>query len=115
MTQISPELRKFARQATERFNKEPKLFTYGDLKPDTYFAMRWGLGDDCVIIFKLSFEEPIIYTKVLTTCAIDDPKRINRIIDQTVKEYRCDGRMLQMIGPHIDAIIKSIKERLQNE
>ncbi len=51
---------KFAKMAANDFEKNPQhmSFTLGEIEPGCLFALRYGLGDDCVLVFKLdeSFE-----------------------------------------------------------
>lgn len=53
-TQIVEEL-EFARQAAESFAKHPEFSTYtaGDIEPGCFLAIRWGLGEDCVMVIRL--------------------------------------------------------------
>ena len=46
---------KFARKAAKEFSKDSKMysFSYGELKPGTLLALRWGLLDDCVLVVRL--------------------------------------------------------------
>jgi len=49
------ELANFAAAAACHFKDNPQSATYGDNFPDPgcYLALRWGLGDDCVLVVKL--------------------------------------------------------------
>jgi len=47
------ELLDFVESAVERFSKDSTLTTFGDLEPESYLAIRWGLMDDCVLVVKL--------------------------------------------------------------
>lgn len=57
MTYVSTELEQieFARKAAEDFALHPKhwSFTDGPIEPGALLALRWGLGDDCVLVLKL--------------------------------------------------------------
>ena len=64
MTTIDEELARieFAKKAAEHFAMNPKHWSFGDLKPETLLALRWGLSDDCVLVLKLDPDfEPINY------------------------------------------------------
>jgi len=52
--QIEDELA-FARKAAAHFAREPKHSTYTDgaIEPGCFLAIRWGLGEDCVVVVKL--------------------------------------------------------------
>lgn len=52
----------FARRAAEHFAENPKHWTYtdGDIVAGCMFAMRYGLGNDCVVIFKISHDADVI-------------------------------------------------------
>lgn len=54
----------FVKMAAKAFEKDAKLntFTEGEIKSGVYFAVRWGLGDNCVLCLRLSDkEEPTVY------------------------------------------------------
>lgn len=68
MTHISAEQAQidFAKRAAEAFAAEPKMFTFGDLKPGSLLAMRYGLGDDCVVVMRLDPDhEPVNYQQLI--------------------------------------------------
>lgn len=45
----------FAQKAAAHFAEHPEHSTYTgeDIVPGCFFAVRWGLGDDCVLVLKL--------------------------------------------------------------
>lgn len=45
----------FAETAAKWFAENPKGNTYtdGEIEPGCLFAVRWGLGDDCVLVIRL--------------------------------------------------------------
>jgi hypothetical protein len=45
----------FAEKAAAHFAAHPEHSTYtdGEIVPACFFAVRWGLGDDCVVVLKL--------------------------------------------------------------
>ena len=51
----------FVREAAEIFSKNPKCRTYtrGAIKPGVLFAMRFGLGEDCVVVFRIDEDFPV--------------------------------------------------------
>lgn len=52
----------FAERAAEVFKGNAESATYGDLTPGGYFALRWGLCDNCVLVLKLDdCDEPVNY------------------------------------------------------
>ena len=57
MTTEAGELEKlaFAKKAAAHFASHGNHTTYtdGDVLPGCLFAVRWGLGEDCVLVFKL--------------------------------------------------------------
>jgi len=57
MVYVSKELEQieFAKRAAEAFAKNEKLASYtdGEIIPGCFFALRWGLRNDCVVVFKL--------------------------------------------------------------
>lgn len=44
---------RFAERAAKHFAAHPECSTFGDLEPGTFLAIRWGLGEDCVLLLKL--------------------------------------------------------------
>lgn len=58
----------FMRKAADYFAANPAKSSYGDIEPDSFLALRWGLGDDCVLVVKLaeSFQHvPTNYQNVI--------------------------------------------------
>ena len=55
----------FVELAAAHFQKHPEHFTYGELTEGSYFGVRWGLGKDCVLVFKVG-SEPVNYCNVIT-------------------------------------------------
>lgn len=55
MTTKADELARiaFADEVAADFAKNPKHWTYGTLEPGSLLGIRWGLGEDCVLIVKL--------------------------------------------------------------
>jgi hypothetical protein len=43
----------FARKAAANFAQHPEHATFGNIEPGGLFAVRWGLGNDCVLVLKL--------------------------------------------------------------
>jgi len=50
------EEQEFARRAAACMAANPKIWTFtdGEIQPGCLFAMRYGLGDDCVVVMRLS-------------------------------------------------------------
>lgn len=55
LTTVEEELEKieFAKKAALDFEMHPDHSTCGSLEPGSYLAIRWGLGNDCVLVLKL--------------------------------------------------------------
>lgn len=67
------EQREFVDKAAKAFSMDPKWRTYGDIEPGSYFAVRWGGGNDCVLLLRLDeYFEPIIFGQVIDMEARDD-------------------------------------------
>lgn len=47
------EKHKFVKEVAKAFNENKDLASYGDLEPGSYLALRWGLGNDCILVLKL--------------------------------------------------------------
>jgi len=59
----------FAQRAAVNFAENPKNNTYSDkeIEPGCYFAIRWGLGNDCVVVIKLDgYEDIVNYENIIT-------------------------------------------------
>jgi len=67
---ISSELEtiEFVKRAAKCFFEDEKIATYSDdtLSSGNLFAVRWGLGEDCVLVFRLSEDfEPVIFAQAV--------------------------------------------------
>jgi hypothetical protein len=70
MTSIEKEndVLDFVSLAKAAFEKNEKLatFTIGEIENGCLFAVKWGSGDDCILVFQLnSGFEPRIYQHVM--------------------------------------------------
>jgi hypothetical protein len=70
MTRVSEELARlqFAEKAAAHFAAHPEhwTFTDGDIVPGCLFAVRWGLGKDCVLVLKLDdYELPVNFQEII--------------------------------------------------
>ena len=67
MTTKAEELERiaFADQAAADFAKHPKHWTYGDLTPCSFLGIRWGLGEDCVLVVKLDDSEHVNFQNIV--------------------------------------------------
>jgi hypothetical protein len=58
----------FAKEAAEHFVEHSNHWTYTNEYPAAgcWFAVKWGMDSDCVLIFKLDKNiTPIIYTQIM--------------------------------------------------
>lgn len=58
----------FARRAAKHFaeNEETRSFTDGDIERGCLFALRFGLGNDCVVVFEIGENiEPTNYQELV--------------------------------------------------
>lgn len=56
----------FANEAAKDFEEYPKHSSFGSLEPGSFFALRWGMGEDCVYVLKLDENyEPAIYQQII--------------------------------------------------
>lgn len=70
MTHLSGELevQEFAKSAAKCFTRDEKIsaFTEDKVEAGCFFAVRWGLGNDCVVVFKLDEDfEPINFQQIV--------------------------------------------------
>ena len=62
------ERQAFAQRAADHFANNPKHWTYSNEEgptPGALFALRWGLGQDCVVVFRISDDEPVNYQNII--------------------------------------------------
>jgi hypothetical protein len=62
------EIKKFVQLAAIAFGENPQYatFTDGEIEPGKMFAVRWGLGEDCILIFKIDEDfQPRNYANVI--------------------------------------------------
>lgn len=62
------KVRDFAEDAARHFakHKEHTTYTHDKLEEGCLFAMRWGWGNDCVVIFRLDEDfEPVNYQQLI--------------------------------------------------
>jgi hypothetical protein len=56
----------FAQKAAAYFAAHPDKSSYGDLDPESFLALRWGLGEDCVLVLKLhDYHQATNYTNII--------------------------------------------------
>jgi hypothetical protein len=71
----------FAKRAAEKFAAEPKTssFSDADITRGEFLALRWGLGDDCVLVLKLDeIHTPTIYAQQVRLAASTTTPEIQR-------------------------------------
>ena len=64
------EEKDFALRAANHFANNPTWFTFTDeqIVPGCLFAIRYGIGNDCVVVLKLDdFHEPANYQQLIKT------------------------------------------------
>lgn len=61
------ERQAFAERAAAKFSADAKLWTYtdADVEPDEWFAVRWGLHDRAVLVFKVGDVPPVVYADLV--------------------------------------------------
>lgn len=67
MSVVKEEI-EFAEKAAKHFAANPKhwSFTTREITPGCLFALRWGLDDDCVLVFKLADDcDPKLYAQLV--------------------------------------------------
>jgi hypothetical protein len=65
----SKEEIEFIEEAAEVFRRDPKImtFTKDKIVPGCFFAIRWGLHDKSILVFKVADDfNPTIYDSVIT-------------------------------------------------
>lgn len=81
MTHINAEeaTADFAKRAADLFHNDPRKHTFTDsgrLVPGELFAIRWGMGNDCVVVFRIDEDfEPINFQELIPHVAkTSDPQ-----------------------------------------
>jgi HD-like signal output (HDOD) protein len=62
MTSVSAETARtdFAKKAAEHFAKNPKHYSFGEIERGEYLALRWGMGNDCVLVIRQHEDEQAV-------------------------------------------------------
>jgi hypothetical protein len=56
----------FARESAKDFKEHPEHCTYGNIEKGGFLALRWGMGNDCVLVLKLDeYYEPTNYQRLV--------------------------------------------------
>ena len=66
----------FAEKAAANFAAHPKHSTYtdGEIVPGCFFAVRWGMGEDCVLVLKIDeYHVPTNYQNLVRDFQMDAP------------------------------------------
>lgn len=67
---LSEELERsgFANRAAIYFANHPEKTSYtdGNIKPEAWFGLRFGLDNDCVVVFKVGEDEPVNYQNLVS-------------------------------------------------
>lgn len=73
MTTVSEEAARieFATEAALHFANHPGHWTYSraDLGPGALLALRWGLGNDCVLVLRVADEMPVNFQQIIREAA----------------------------------------------
>lgn len=68
MTTKSEELARlaFAEKAAYWFADNPHGATFGDVEPGQFLALRWGIGNDCVLVVRIDEnDQPVNYQQLI--------------------------------------------------
>lgn len=69
MTSLTEEQQRmdFAKTAAAHFAAHPEHWTYCDeeLGANVLLALRWGLGDDCVLVVRIADELPVNFQNII--------------------------------------------------
>lgn len=56
----------FAKEAAAHFQANPHHNSFGKFETENRIALRWGLGDDCVLVLQLDPNEaPVIFQQII--------------------------------------------------
>lgn len=62
----------FMEKAAANFASNPAVWSFsaGEITPGCLLALRWGLGDDCVLVMRLDeFHTPTVYSQAVKHAA----------------------------------------------
>lgn len=68
MTSITAESARmeFAEKAAEHFAEHPNHWSFGEIAPGELLALRWGMGNDCVLVIRQhEDEEPVNFQQII--------------------------------------------------
>lgn len=94
MTSISEESERmdFAKAAAAHFATHPKHWSYsggGEITPGSFLALRWGLGDDCVLVLRLDpDEDPVNFQQIIRDgqpTVVRQHADLEKVHEQTMK------------------------------
>jgi hypothetical protein len=57
----------FAKKAAEHFAANPNHWTFGEIGADELLGLRWGCGNDCVLVIRQADEEAVIFGQIIKT------------------------------------------------
>ena len=56
----------FVTKVKADFEAHPKRQSFGGCAPGSFLALRWGMGDDCILLLKLDeYFEPVNYQQAI--------------------------------------------------
>lgn len=86
------ERMEFAKKAAKHFAEDLKYCSYGDLAPGSYLALRWGLGNDGVLVLKLDENyESVNYQGLVKQFLREDTVLQERIVERLAERERRGG------------------------
>lgn len=60
------EIIAFAERAAQDFAKDPNMTSFGTIGGGAFLALRWGLGNDCVLVLKQDeCFEPVVFGQII--------------------------------------------------
>ena len=83
MTSIAEQMieLEFVSRAAKHFEENPKHFTFGETKPGELWGVRWGMGENCVLVIKLDEEKPLAIYQNEIRKIHQPPAPIDRLIE----------------------------------
>jgi hypothetical protein len=64
----------FAQRAAKRFAENDQLQSFGNIEPGAFFALRYGLGEDCVVVFRIDSDHtPVNYQQLVREFRVVTP------------------------------------------
>lgn len=84
----------FARKAAKHFADHPETVTYGENGPvkGELYALRWGMGNDCVVVFKIDeYAEIVNYQQFIDRDRANIATKLARMVEDNLRNIEAEN------------------------